>query len=168
MNICTREASGKINAGAARLPARSLTTRMALLDRLTVHDLEALREALVRGSLPQDFLIKLRVLAGGDISHRFIEQNCQLFAALLVAVEEGSFSSVTPAERERILRVLAYVRKEEDAVPDRLVGGFADDQREILAATVELSGLIQAFKAWRLRHQVPMMWPDHEVARLHV
>ena len=28
------------------------------------------------------------------------------------------------------------------------------------AATVELAGLIQGFKAWRLRHQVPIMWPN--------
>jgi len=142
--------------------------RPALSDWITVHDLEALREALAKGSLPLDLLAKLRGLATGDLSQRFIEQNCRLIAELLLAAEQGSFGEVKPAERERLLRLVAYVRKDEDAFPDRLAGGFTDDQREILAATVELGGLLQKFKAWRLRHQVPSMWANPEVSRLHV
>jgi len=61
-----------------------------------------------------------------------------LFAALLVAAEAGSFRDVTPAKRERLLRVIAYVRKDEDAIPVGFLGGFADDQRETLAAAVQL------------------------------
>ncbi len=57
-----------------------------------------------------------------------------------------------------MLRVLAYVPKDDDAVPDYKTGGLIDDQQEVRAATVELEALIQAFKAWRLRHQVPAMW----------
>ena len=78
-----------------------------------------------------------------------------------MATEDGSFREGSPAERERLLRVLAYVRKDDDAIPDYKPEGFTDDQREIRSATVELSTLIQAFKAWRLRHQVPMLWPEH-------
>jgi len=77
-----------------------------------------------------------------------------------VATEDGSFREGSPAERERLLRVLAYVRKDDDAIPDYRPEGLTDDQREMRAATVELDGLIQAFKAWRLRHQVPLMWPN--------
>jgi len=110
--------------------------------------------------LPADFLGKLKRLKDGDLSHHFIEQNCRLFAALIVATEAGSFRECNPAERERLLRVLAYVRKDEDAIPDYQPEGFKDDRRETRAATVELDGLIQAFKAWRLRHQVPLMWPN--------
>ena len=99
-------------------------------------------------------------MTDGDLTHHFIEQNCRLFAALLVAAADGSFREGSPAERERLLRVLAYVRKDDDAIPDYKPEGFTDDQREIRSATVELSTLIQAFKAWRLRHQVPMLWPD--------
>jgi len=168
MNTCTNGERVKIGVNPVRLDARTLTTRPALSDWITVHDLEALREALVRGSLPHDFLDKLRGLAGGDISHRFIEQNCSLFAALLLAAENCFVRDVKPAERERLLRVLAYVRKDEDAIPDSFTGGFEDDQREILAARLELSDLLQTFKAWRLRHQVPAMWADHGAARLHV
>ena len=81
-----------------------------------------------------------------------------MFGALLVATEDGSFREGSPAERERLLRVLAYVRKDDDAIPDYRPEGLTDDQREMRAATVELDGLIQAFNAWRLCHQVPIMW----------
>jgi hypothetical protein len=168
MNICIGGARLKSGVGNVRLPARTLATRSALSDWISVHDLEPLREAVVCGALPHDFLVKLRSLAGGGLSHRFIEQNCRLFAALLVAAEEGAFHDASPAERERLLRVLAYVRKDEDAIPDYRADGFTDDQREILAATVELGHLLQAFKAWRLRHQVPWMWVEDEARHVHV
>ena len=128
---------------------------------ITPHELEALRDALARGSLPPDFLGKLKRLTDGDLSHHFIEQNCRLFATLLAAAEHSSFREGSPEERERLLRVLAYVRKDDDAIPDYKPEGFADDQREIRSAAVELHALIHSFKAWRLRHQVPVMWPDH-------
>ena len=151
------------NVGAGRVhhPARTLVSRPALLQWITPHELEALRDALARGCLPPDFLGKLKRLADGDLSHHFIQQNCRLFAALLVATEHSSFREGSPAERERLLRVLAYVRKDDDAIPDYKPEGFADDQREIRSAAVELHALIQSFKAWRLRHQVPALWPDH-------
>jgi len=155
--------SEKVGAGRVHSPARTLVSRPALSQWITPHELEALRDALARGCLPPDFLGKLKRLKEGDLSHHFIEQNCRLFAALLVATEDGSFRESRPAERERLLRVLAYVRKDEDAIPDYKQEGLTDDQREMRAATVELGNLIQAFKAWRLRHQVPGMWADHGV-----
>ena len=110
--------------------------------------------------MPPDFLAKLKRLKDGDLSHHFIDQNCRLFAALLVATGDGSFREGSPAERERLLRVLAYVRKDDDAIPDYKPEGLTDDQREMRAAVAELGSLIQGFKAWRLRNQVPVMWPD--------
>jgi len=100
-------------------------------------------------------------LANGDLSDYFIEQNCRTFAALLMATAQGSFQESNQPERERLLNVLAYVRKDDDAIPDFKPGGFADDLREMRIATGELGDLIQAFKAWRLRHQVPGMWANH-------
>jgi hypothetical protein len=135
------------------------------LHLINAHELEAMRAALTRGHLPSDFLEKLRKLAAGDLSHRFIEQNCRLFAKLLVAAEEGAFRDVSPAERERLVRVLAYVHKDDDAIPDYAPEGFRDDQQEVLAVVVELGGLLQAFKTWRLRHQVPAMWFDEVVRK---
>jgi hypothetical protein len=142
-----------------------LASRPALSYWINAHELEALGASLARGGLPHDLLEKLRSLAEGDLSHRFIEQNCRLFAELLLAVKEGSFRDASPAERERLLRVLAYVRKDDDAIPDYTPEGFVDDQQEVRAVTVELGGLLQTFKAWRLRHQVPAMWFDHGVAQ---
>jgi len=154
------------NVGPARVhsPTRTLVSRPALLQWTTPHELEALRDALARGCLPPDFLGKLKRLKDGDLRHHFIEQNCRLFAALLVAAEDGGFPEGSPAERERLLRVLAYVRKDDDAIPDYKPEGLTDDQREMRAATVELDGLIRAFKSWRLRHQVPVMWPDRGIS----
>ena len=161
MAISTGGISESVGLNHVGVPAGTLLSRPALWQWITPHELEALRDALARGCLPADFLGKLKRMKGGDLSHHFIEQNCRLFATLLAATEDGSFREASPAERERLLRVLAYVRKDDDAIPDYRPDGLADDQREMRAATVELRGLIQAFKAWRLRHQVPAMWLDH-------
>jgi hypothetical protein len=158
METCTDGLAVKNGEGRLHSPAR--TSRPSRLQWITPHELEALRQSLSRGCLPPDFLGKLKRLAKGDLSDHFIEQNCRLFAALLVATENGSFREGSPTERERLLRVLAYVRKDDDAIPDYQPDGFTDDRQEMRAAAVELGGLIQAFKAWRLRNQVPAMWSD--------
>lgn len=163
MEIYTSSARVQVHDSRGQSAAFACGARPALAQWLTAQEVEALREALVRGSLPPDFHRKLRALGAGDLSDRFIEQNCRLFAALLLATENGSFRAGGRAERERLLRVLAYVRKEQDAIPDYLPGGLQDDQREVRAAAAELSDLLQAFKAWRLRHQVPAMWSGHGV-----
>jgi len=162
METCTGGLAVKNGEGRLHSPAR--TSRPALLQWITSHELEALRDALSRGCLPPDFLRKLKGLPKGDLGNHFIEQNCRVFAALLAAAEDGSFREGSPAERERLLSVLAYVRKDDDAIPDYRPDGFKDDQSEVRAAAVELGGLIQAFKAWRLRNQVPVMWRTAEPA----
>jgi len=160
MEIYTRGLGEKVSAGRIPAPIRTLASQPALLQWIALQELEELRDALVRGDLPPDFLGKLKRMTDGNLTHHFIKQNCHLFAALLMARENGGFREGSPAECERLLRVLAYVRKDHDAIPDYQPHGFTDDQREIRAATIELDGLIQGFKAWRLRHQVPVMWPN--------
>ncbi len=164
MKICTGITSENLGAVHVCSPAGTPLSRPALSRWISPYELEALRDALAQGCLPPDFLGKLKRMQDGDLCHHFLEQNCRLFAALLVATEDGSFREAGPAERERLLGVLAYVRKDEDAIPDYRPQGLADDQREMRAATVELASLIQAFKAWRLRHQVPGMWRDAGVS----
>lgn len=164
MEIYTDGVRAPVGGNRGESAALTLVSPAALWQWITAHEVEALREALSRGCLPPDFHRKLRGLAGGDLSDRFIEQNCRLFAALLLATGEGTFREGSRTERERLLRVLAYVRKEHDAIPDCQPGGLKDDQREVRAATVELGGLLQAFKAWRLRHQVPGMWSNHPLS----
>ena len=126
-----------------------------LLYLVTAHDVRGLRSALAQGRLPPDLEAKL---ASGSLSERYVEQNCRLIVALLLAAQQNSFTKATPAERERLLRVLAYVRKDDDAIPDYRPGGFIDDQQEVRAAATELNHVLLAFKVWRLRHQVPGMW----------
>ena len=133
-------------------------SRMSFLYLVTAEDLQQMRNAIARGTMPPDFEAKLRKLAAGSLLHRSVEQNCRLFIALLMAAHDGAFVEADESERERLLRVLAYVRKDDDAMPDYKPEGFADDQREVRAVAMELSVLVQAFKEWRLRHQVPGMW----------
>ena len=152
-NVVEDRATGQARPGA-RMPLE-LSGRLHLI---TAHELEELRSALVHGRLPADLEAKLAKLAGGSLSDRYVAQNSRLIYELLLASLEGSFTAATRADRERLLRVLAYVRKDDDAFPDYLPGGFIDDQQEVRAAAAELSSLLQSFKAWRLRHQVPGMW----------
>jgi hypothetical protein len=161
MKICPTGLRSKPDEGRIYSPASALVSRPALLQWITPHDLEVLREALSRGVLPADFLGKLNRLTKSDLSEHFIEQNCRLFAAIFAAAEDGSFREGSQGERERLLRVLAYVRKDDDAIPDYKSNGLMDDQQEMRAATIELTGLIQAFKVWRLRHRVPALWSGH-------
>jgi len=160
MNTCTIGLAAEFGASRLTTPTFTLASRPALLHWINERELEELRATLAHGNLPPDFLWKLKQLAGGDLNHRFIERNCRQFAALLLATEAGEFRDLSPAERERLLRVLAYVRKEDDARPDTAPEGLTDDQQEVRAVLVELGGRLAAFKAWRLRHQVPGMWAE--------
>jgi hypothetical protein len=125
---------------------------------VTAHDTAYLRLALARGGVPPDFEAKLTRLSSGDLVERFVARNCRCFIELLWAAQDGAFNEASLADCERLLQVLAYVRKDDDAVPDYQPGGFVDDQREVLAVVIELKSLLQSFKAWRLRHQVPALW----------
>ena len=137
---------------------RQVALRPSYLHLVTASDLQDLGEALAKQQLPPDLKIKLSKLAVHELSHRFIEQNCRTIIALLQAVEEGSFKEASPKDCERLLRVLAYVRKDDDAIPDYRPDGFNDDQQEVRTVTSDLDHLLRTFKAWRLRHQVPGMW----------
>lgn len=136
----------------------SLTNRPALSHFVNRCELEDLRNALSRGQVPSDLGAKLERLADGDLLHRFVAQNCWTFITLLQAAQSGTFKDATVSDREWLLRVLAYVRENDDAIPDYRLDGFVDDQKEVRAATSGLAALLQAFKVWHLRHQVPSMW----------
>ena len=128
------------------------------LHLVTGHELQDLRQCLARGQVPPDLEAKLVKLSRGDLAQRSIEQNCRTIIALLQAAHQGAFKAASPQQCERLLRVLAYVRKDDDAIPDYRFDGFMDDQQEMRIVTRELDSLLQNFKAWRLRHQVPAMW----------
>jgi hypothetical protein len=136
----------------------TVSNRPVLNHFVTSQELEEMRNALGRKHLPADFAEKLARLAQGDLLHRFVAQNCRTFIALLQAAREGAFKGAAPSDCERLLRVLAYVRKDDDEIPDYRPDGFVDDQNEVRAAATELGVLVQSFKSWHLRHQVPSLW----------
>jgi hypothetical protein len=158
MKQMTQASSAQIYRSECGPAVRAATPPTSALWRVNPYELAELRAALVRGQVPIDLRDKLAKLQRAGLIHHFIEQNSQLLLALLLAADDGSFHDVTPEERERLLRVLAYVRKDDDLVPDYQTGGYADDHLEVRAALRELAHVIEAFKLWRLRHQVPALW----------
>ena len=141
-----------------QIPVQKKQPPPGYLNVITVHDLNNLREALGRGQVPPDFEAKLIRLASGDLKERSIEQNCRNMIALLPAAWDGSFKAASSDDCERLLKALAYVRKDEDLIADYRSDGFNDDQQVTRAATREFDSLLEEFKSWRLRHQVPAMW----------
>jgi hypothetical protein len=136
--------------------------RSGLAHLVTADDVQELRTAVAIGKLPPDFEAKLTKLGKGSLIERYVEHNCRLFFELLQAAPRSSFIRLTVSDRERLLRVLAYVRKDDDAIPDYLPGGYFDDQQEVRAEALELGPQLHAFKVWRLRHQVPGMWRSED------
>jgi hypothetical protein len=145
---------GSHAAARGRLPAVHPNN----LHLVTMHELRELRHCLANGTIPLAFEAKLEKLAEGDYLQRLIEQNCRTIIALLLAAQEAAFTKASPEQSERLLRLLAYVHKDDDAIPDSRPHGFDDDWREVRSATTEFGGLLRDFKAWRLSHQVPEMW----------
>ena len=141
---------------SARQPGRS--TPSHALHLVSTHELQDLSYALGRGVVPRDFEAKLARLAGEDLRHHYIVQHSRLFMSVLLAAQAGAFAGGSATDRERLLRVLAYVRKDDDAIPDYRPDGFADDLEEVRAAHLALAPLLQEFKHWRLEHQVPRIW----------
>jgi hypothetical protein len=125
---------------------------------VSAHELRELADALARDRLPPDFETKLQQLAAGDLGRCFIEQNCRTIVALLAAHNEGTYRHASAADCTRLLHLLAYVRKDDDAIPDYRPDGFTDDQQEMRKVLAELGPLLQAYKKWRLQHQVPILW----------
>src|SRR6266487_1613364 len=116
-------------------PAR---VRVGCLHVVMPDEMKNLRQAISRRELPADFESKLAMLSGGDLTHRFVERTCRLFAALVLAAQDDRFAAASKADCERLLRVLAYVRKDDDVVADYKPSGFLDDQQEIRAAMTDL------------------------------
>jgi hypothetical protein len=128
------------------------------LTLVSAEELQAMVNAARKSQWPVDFEEKLDRLAHGDLQHNYLEQNCRLFCALLEAGLNGEFKEATPEELERLARVLAYVRKEDDVISDFRPLGYTDDFQQMRAAGSALGDLVRRFKYWRLRNQVPEIW----------
>lgn len=129
------------------------------LHLVSEQEVATLQAALACGRTPLDLQAKLAALGGEDLVKHQVRRKTLLFLTLLVAVSEQSFRDITNAQYERLLRVVAYVRKDDDAIPDtRAEDGFDDDLDQIRAAVRELSEVLDRFTRWRLTHQVPGLW----------
>lgn len=132
--------------------------RPSSLYLVTAGEVKALEDALAQGRLPLDFERKLCRLGEGSLLERYVEQNCRLIVSLLQAERQALFRGVSRGDCGRLLQVLAYVRKDEDAIPDYRLGGFKDDAHELRGVEAHLASVLGAYKEWRLRHQVPGLW----------
>ncbi len=127
---------------------------------VTPREICELGEAFSAGHLPSDLEAKLSRLAEGNLLERYVAQSCRLLISLVMAQEQGLYNELSPADREQVLRTLAYVRKDEDVIPDYWPDGFRDDAQEIRKLDSNLSGKLQRFKHWHLRNRVPGIWLD--------
>jgi hypothetical protein len=149
---------GKDYRGGLKPHSSAHVYRPGFLHLITPQELAELQQALQRGEAPLDFQEKLSRLSKGDLVHRYVAKHCSDFIGLLLAAQDGLFRGAKHSDLERLVRVLAYVRKDDDAIPDYRQDGLIDDRQEIHAAVTELGPLLQTFKAWHLRHQVPALW----------
>ena len=158
MRTCATTRHGHETASSQH-PAFQVT-KPGFLYLVSLSEQDALLKELQRGQAPPDFQAKLDRLSTGDLIQRYVAKHATDFINLLLAQQHALFPKLAPADRERLLRVLAYVRKDDDAVPDYRPDGLVDDQQEVHSAVLELAPLIRTFKAWHLRHQVPALWAN--------
>ena len=121
-------------------------------------ELEQLRTELLRGHVPRDLELKLQQLLDGGLMHQSLGHSCLWFLAVLQAAFDGAYRMATPEQIDFMLRVLAYVRKDDDAIHDLQPNGYTDDHQEARIASTRLQPLLLGFKQWRLRHVVPVLW----------
>lgn len=61
--------------------------------------------------------------------------------------------------------MLAYVRKDDDAIPDTSPNGFVDDHDLMRMTCAELREVLENFKAWHLSRRVARLWSGSEAGR---
>jgi hypothetical protein len=85
--------------------------------------------------------------------HRELRRLVNLSIDLLEAVDEDRFDPGPdwPAVEARLLRALAYLLSEDDAIPDHLPDGFDDDMREFQSLANHAGALLAAFESRQLK-----------------
>ena len=127
--------------------------------------MEAFEDALKRGHLPGDFMDKLEQLQTDQHRDFYLKQQSLLIGRLLLAASAQDYAQVSPRDGERLLRMLAYVRKDDDMIPDSWPGGMTDDHDLMRLTCAEMSEVLRRFKAWHLSRRVPSLWePSSESA----
>ena len=140
------------------------------LEMVTAEEMEALCDALHQDHLPPDLRAKMDRLRTNDPKEFYLKQQSLLLASLLMSSAALGFCSLRPQVCRRLLRMLAYVRKDDDAIPDTWPGGMADDHDLMRLTCTELREALETFKAWHLSQRVPLLWnaPAASVCRSHV
>lgn len=132
---------------------------------VTPEELHSLCAALRNGQPPPDLERKLARLRGDDPREFYLRQQTRLLIKLLIAAARDGFCQANPHDCERLLRVVAYVRKDDDAIPDYLEHGFDDDHDLMRMTCAELGPVLERYKAWHLARRVPALWLHPEAAR---
>ncbi len=143
-----------------RYPYHGTGVTVQALNLVTRSEMEALGDTLRRGDVPADLAAKLDRLRTDDPRELFLKQQSRILEWLLQSLAAWENCRLRPREAERLLRMLAYVRKEDDAIPDTWPGGMADDYDLMRITCTEFRELLDRFKAWHLSRRVPALWPD--------
>jgi hypothetical protein len=128
---------------------------------VTEAEMKALCDALHHDRVPTDLRAKLDRLRADDPRDLYLRQQSLLLASLLMSPAARGFCRLRQHDCERLLRMLAYVRKDDDAIPDTWPGGMADDHDLMRLTCTELREALDAFKAWHLSRRVPLLWNAH-------
>jgi hypothetical protein len=140
-----------------------LVVEPSALGLVSEGEVRSLDADLERGIVPPDLARKLEFLDPTDVVEGGLRQRAYRILDLLAAVRDGAYPDLSVVQRERLLRVLAYVRKDDDAVPDsRRPGGFADDLVEARSAFRDLGPVLDKFTRWHLTHRVPRLWQGRQ------
>ncbi len=125
---------------------------------VTAWELEALCHALRERRIPADLKAKVAGFRVDDPKEFYLKRQSELLLAFLLAPEASQYCRLRPDDCQRLLRVLAYVRKDDDAIPDTRPGGFVDDHDLMRMTCTELGQVLDAFKAWHLSRRVAHLW----------
>jgi len=142
-------------------PYRGTGVTVKALEMVTKAEMESLCDSLHQDHVPADLRAKLDRLRTDDPKELYLKQQSLLLASLLMSPAARDFCSLRPNVCQRLLRMLAYVRKDDDAIPDTWPGGMADDHDLMRMTCTEYREALETFKAWHLSRRVPLMWNTH-------
>ena len=124
------------------------------LHLLTEGEVEDLRRNIAEGLTPTDLQRKLNGLSEVDLVQYDLQRKARIIVCLLAAIREGGFGPAPLECEEHLLHVVAYLRKDNDAIPDQgPEGGWVDDLAEMREAWAEHREIITRFNDWRLKQQ---------------
>jgi len=125
---------------------------------VTGAEMSNLCEALHSGQLPPDLRSKINRLRADDLRECYLKQQSLLLASFLMSPGAIEFCRLRPQDCQRLLRMLAYVRKDEDAIPDTWPDGMLDDYELMRMICTEMREILDAYKQWHLSRRVPLLW----------